>query len=237
MTRRFYDRLAADYHRIYADWDASVRRQGEALHRLLGGERQQVLDCACGIGTQAVGLAALGHAVTGTDLSPAALARVAGVPVAAADMRALPFPDATFDAVVCADNSLPHLLTAADVRAALAEMRRVLRTGGRLILSTRDYDEARRTHPAATPPSVHEGPDGRTITFQLWHWHPDGERYDVELFQLRPSLRAEVYTTTYWAITRAELSNLTKDAGFHQPTWRPLTDTGFHQPILTARTD
>ncbi|MFD4193186.1 class I SAM-dependent methyltransferase [Amycolatopsis thermoflava] len=236
MTRRFYDRLAADYHRIYADWPSSVRRQGEALHRLLGGHPRRVLDCACGIGTQAVGLAAQGHEVTGTDLSPAALARVTGIPVAAADMRALPFPDTTFDAVVCADNSLPHLLTPEDVRRALTEMHRVLRRGGRLIVSTRDYDEARRTHPAATRPSVHEAPDGRTITFQLWHWHPDGTHYDVELFQVFPDLTTTVHTTTYWAITRAELQDFVETTGFSTPTWHEPEESGFFQPILTAKT-
>lgn len=236
MTRRFYDRLAADYHRIYADWPSSVRRQGEALHRLLGGHQQRVLDCACGIGTQALGLAAQGHEVVGTDLSPAALARVTGIPVAAADMRALPFPAATFDVVVCADNSLPHLLTPEDVLRALTEIRRVLREPGRLILSTRDYDEARRTHPAATPPSVHEAPDGRTITFQLWHWHPDGERYDVELFQVLPNLTTKVHTTTYWAITRAELQGFVEATGFSTPTWHEPEESGFFQPILTAET-
>ncbi|AIJ26780.1 class I SAM-dependent methyltransferase [Amycolatopsis methanolica] len=236
MTRRFYDRLAADYHRIYADWQSSVRRQGEALHRLLGGHPRRVLDCACGIGTQAVGLAALGHSVIGTDLSPGALARVPDLPVAAADMRALPFPDATFDAVVCADNSLPHLLTAEDMGRALTEMHRVLGKAGRLILSTRDYDEARRTHPTATPPSVHEAAEGRTITFQLWHWHTDGERYDVELCQVFPDLTTTVHTTTYWAITRAELQSLVNAAGFSDPTWHEPEESGFFQPILTAKT-
>ncbi|MFE5495078.1 class I SAM-dependent methyltransferase [Streptomyces virginiae] len=61
---------------------------------------------------------------------------VPGLSVAAADMRALPFADASFDAVVCADDALPHLPTARDVRAALAETLRVLRAGGPLLLSS-----------------------------------------------------------------------------------------------------
>ncbi|WP_323181208.1 class I SAM-dependent methyltransferase [Streptomyces virginiae] len=97
-----------------------------------------MLDNACGIGTRSPGLAGLGHRVTGTDLGPASVARgtrEAGrrsltLPVAVADMRALPFAGTSFDAVVCADNALPHLLTARDVTAALTETRRVLRPGG-----------------------------------------------------------------------------------------------------------
>lgn len=99
-------------------------------------------------------------------------------------MRRLPFPDGRFDTVVCADNSLPHLLTGQDVHAALAEMRRVLRPGGLLLVSTRHYDDLLRDRPASTPPQVHGNVDcadgeERTVTFQLWHWHDDGEHYDL----------------------------------------------------------
>ncbi|SHI19271.1 class I SAM-dependent methyltransferase [Streptomyces sp. 3214.6] len=245
---RFYDELADDYHLVYADWDASVRRQGAALGALLGPGRATVLDCACGIGTQAVGLALHGHRVTGTDLSPRAAARAAReaahrdvpLPTAAADMRQLPFPDAGFDAVVCADNSLPHLLTERDVRTALAEMRRVLRPGGLLLISTRPYDDLLRDRPAATPPQVHRSPDGteRTVTFQLWHWHEDGERYDLEHFQLLPAdgdWRVRVRRTSYWALGRDRLAGLVAEAGFVAPEWRAPSETGFFQPLLVAR--
>lgn len=245
---RFYDELADDYHLIYADWDASVRRQGAALDALLGPDRATVLDCACGIGTQAVGLALRGHRVTGTDLSPRAAARAAreaahrDVPLstAAADMRQLPFTDSRFDAVVCADNSLPHLLTERDVRTALAEMRRVLRPGGLLLISTRPYDDLLRDRPASTPPQVHRPADGgeRTVTFQLWHWHEDGERYDLEHFQLLPAdgdWRVRVRRTSYWALGPDRLAGLVAEAGFVAPEWRTPSETGFFQPLLVAR--
>ncbi|MFD3352855.1 class I SAM-dependent methyltransferase [Streptomyces fradiae] len=258
-ARYFYDDLAADYDLLYADWEASVARQGTALDdrvtRALGPGPHDVLDCACGIGTQALGLAALGHRVTGTDLSPVAAARAAreaadrglALTAAAADMRALPLRDAAFDVVVCADNSLPHLLTTDDVRTALAGMRRVLRPGGLLLASTRPYDELRTERPLSTPPSVRTGPEGRTVSFQLWHWHDDGERYDLELFQLRPSADEEAapapdhWTTTvrrasYWALTRRQLSDLAAEAGFHDIAWHDPDSTGFFQPLMTART-
>jgi hypothetical protein len=57
---RFYDQLVADYHLIYADWDAGMARQGEALDAVirseLGTGRASILDCSCGIGTQAIAL-------------------------------------------------------------------------------------------------------------------------------------------------------------------------------------
>lgn len=79
--RAFYDELADRYDLLYADWRASTARQGRALDALLtaglGPGPHRVLDSACGIGTQALGLAALGHRVTGTDLSPGSVARAA----------------------------------------------------------------------------------------------------------------------------------------------------------------
>ena len=244
----FYDELADDYHLIYADWDASIRRQGDALDRLIGQDNASVLDCSCGIGTQAIGLALHGHRVTGTDLSPRAAARATreaahrnvSLPTAAADMRRLPFPDARFDAVVCADNSLPHLLTERDVHTALTQMHRVLRPAGLLLLSTRPYDDLLRNRPASASPQVHQAADGgeRTVTFQLWHWHEDGEHYDVEHFQLLPTggeWRVKVRRTVYWALGRDRLAGLVTDAGFVDLEWRMPHETGFFQPLLMAR--
>ncbi len=156
-------------------------------------------------------------------------------------MRRLPFSDARFDAVVCADNSLPHLLTEQDTHAALAEMRRVVRPGGLLLISTRPYDDLLRDRPASTPPQVHRPTDGeeRTVTFQLWHWHQDGEHYDLEHFQLLPTggeWHVQVRRTSYWALGRERLADLVTDAGFADPRWRMPQETGFFQPLLMAYT-
>lgn len=249
-ARDFYDELAPDYHLIYANWDASMAWQAQSLDALvrrhLGPGAQRVLDCACGIGTQAIGLALAGYRLVGSDLSPVAAARAAteaaargvALPATAADMRALPFTSSAFDVVVCADNSLSHLLSAQDVTAALRGMRRVLRDDGLLIITLRAYDELRRTRPTSTPPQVAETSDGRAITFQLWHWHEDGERYDLEHFQLIPTgdtWRVRVRRTTYWAMTSGQLTALASEAGLTDPTWHTPPTSGYYQPVLTAR--
>ncbi|MGW1797582.1 class I SAM-dependent methyltransferase [Streptomyces sp. NPDC001984] len=249
-VRDFYDRLAPDYHLIFPDWDASMARQATVLDGLvrarLGAGPHRVLDCACGIGTQAIGLALTGHRVVGTDLSPVAVTRAAAeaahrsiaLPAAAADMRALPFRPAVFDAVVCADNALPHLLTDADLETALRDMRRVLRDNGMLLVTVRDYDELRRDHPASTPPQVSGTGEGRVVTFQLWHWHDDGERYDLEHFQLRPAgtgWEVHVRRTAYRALTRGRLTDAATAAGFTDVTWHEPADSAFYQPLLTAQ--
>jgi hypothetical protein len=98
----FYDEFAAYYHLMFEDWEASMARQAAAISSLLGhesGSRQgvNVLDCACGIGTQSLGLAKLGYQVTGSDLSAGAIRRARveasvrglSVPFYVADVRHL----------------------------------------------------------------------------------------------------------------------------------------------------
>ncbi|MFE3410014.1 class I SAM-dependent methyltransferase [Streptomyces mirabilis] len=249
-VRNFYDELAHDYHLMFRDWDASMAYQAEVLGGLvrksLGEGPHTVLDCSCGIGTQAIGLALAGHQVVGSDLSPVAAARAAAeaaargsrVPVAAADMRQLPFRETTFDVVLCADNSLPHLLSGQDLRAALLGMRRVLRDDGLLMITVRAYDETRQTRPTASPPQVSETRDGQVITFQLWHWHEDGERYDLEHFQLIPAentWHVRVRRSTSWALTSQQLTEFVTEAGFINIIWHSPASSGYYQPVLTAR--
>jgi 2-polyprenyl-3-methyl-5-hydroxy-6-metoxy-1,4-benzoquinol methylase len=65
MTRSadgFYDDMASSYHLIFDDWDQAIERQRAILTRLMLGT---VLDCTCGIGTQALGLARAGYDIEG----------------------------------------------------------------------------------------------------------------------------------------------------------------------------
>ena len=119
--------------------DAAVRATLVALASPRPGER--VLDAGCGTGTLALALAAGTGAgmVEGIDASPAmiAVARAkaargrAGVAFRVALVEALPFPAATFDLVT--SSLMLHHLPADLQRAALGEVRRVLKPGGRFL--------------------------------------------------------------------------------------------------------
>lgn len=250
-VRGFYDTLADDYHLIYADWQASLRRQAAALERIIAAELGEgswtVLDAACGIGTQAIGLASLGYRVHGVDLSPAAIARAereaqaAGVAVTfgVADLRELRSQvTGLFDIVLTCDNVLPHLLTDADLHAAVANMAAMLRPGGLLLTSLRDYDLLARERPASERPRFAVDERGRRTSFQVWDWADDGGTYVLHQFIAQQD--GDEWQTThaavrYRALLRAELDAAIVAAGLSEIRWRDPDQTGFFQPIVTAR--
>jgi ubiquinone/menaquinone biosynthesis C-methylase UbiE len=95
----------------------------------------RVLDAACGTGRHTVHLAALGHDVTGVDASPWMLERAAAKSDALAlvegKIDALPFPDDSFDAAVCA-LLFDHLPS---IDGAIGELARVVHPDGRVLIS------------------------------------------------------------------------------------------------------
>jgi ubiquinone/menaquinone biosynthesis C-methylase UbiE len=135
-VRAEYDALAPDYERRWSRYITASVEQTLKRVRLLPNER--VLDVGCGTGVL------LGRIldrnpdsqVTGVDLSPAMVTQARrrlpqGVPLAVADAEALPFPAHRFDIVVSVSSF--HFWPAP--RLALAELRRVLRPGGRLVVT------------------------------------------------------------------------------------------------------
>lgn len=129
-----WDRIPDGYHRFMGPITARAADPLLDATGIGGGER--VLDLATGPGYIAGRAAARGAAVVGVDLSAQiiGLARRLnpGVEFSVADAVDLPFPAASFDAVV-AGFLVPHL---ADHQTALAEVCRVLAPGGTAGLTT-----------------------------------------------------------------------------------------------------
>jgi len=122
--------------------------------------RLQILDIGCGTGAMLDELAPFGH-VVGADFSPEALqfciTRGVGADLARADVRRLPFADASFD-VVTAMDIVEHI---DDDKAAACEIFRVLRPGGRLLVTVpafaslwSEHDEALHHHRRYTVPRL-----------------------------------------------------------------------------------
>jgi glycine/sarcosine N-methyltransferase len=248
-TDTFYDDLADHYHLLFEDWSQSIERQATALGPLLERYTNQlaprVLDCACGIGTQTLGLSMRGHSLVASDQSRASVARVAreatlrglNIQFHVAGMRTLSsIHEGNFDVVLAADNALPHLLLREDRNQALREIAGKLRPGGILVATIRDYDHLIQTRPSIQAPSMY-GPRGqRRIVHQVWDW--DGDEYDVHLylsFEGSAQWTVKHYVSRYRALLRNDLSTSLHEAGFTTIQWLEPAETKFYQPVLIAR--
>ena len=137
------------YLRAFApEDDPAAEEQALAAVRLAGApDGGDVLDAPCGFGRHSLPLAGAGYRVVGVDRSQVLLdeaVRRAGNArsprYVQADYRELPLPDESFDVALNLFSSLGYLGDEEDTRA-LADIRRVLRPGGRLVI-----DIAHRDH-------------------------------------------------------------------------------------------
>src|SRR5262245_59332166 len=244
-VQAFYDGLAPLYHLIFEDWDASVARQGKALASLIGEHwgtgALSVLDAAVGIGTQALGLLALGFRVTGSDVSHVAVdraqreaaARHLRLTCAVADFRALPVRPASVDVVIVCDNALAHLETPGEIETALKQCFGCVRPGGGCLISMRDYGSPPPSGTVEVRPYGERVWKGRRYHLrQVWSWR--GPRYDLS-FEIMPEDSAEdsatILKTSYLAIPVAEVAELLRAVGFRDVR---RVDKRFFQPILVG---
>jgi len=247
VSDSFYDELAESYHLIFDDWDAAITRQREVIARLLPAPAngKRILDCACGIGTQATGLAMLGYSVEGSDPSVVSIDRARreattrGVKVEfrVDDMRSLSTaPINSYDAVIAMDNAVPHLESDADIDKALAAMRGRLRSGGIILISLRDYGPLIARRAPSTPPSLYLDGKFRRIVHQVWDWQDD-RRYVVHLFITAEKLdgwQTRHFVGHYRAIAPNEVAALALCAGFHDVRVLAPDETGYYQPMIRA---
>jgi SAM-dependent methyltransferase len=245
-----YDELADHYHLIFENWEASMARHAEALSPILKREcgsepTLRVFDCACGIGTQALGLSKLGFEVTASDLSPRAIARLRweasqrGLHLNSfvADILNLSsIPESNFDAVICMDNALPHLENDDQLVQALSQIRAKLRPGGLLMASIRDYDFLIPEKPVVQGPAFYNDDGKRRIVLQVWDWI-DGLRYVFHLYITRevPTGWQAVHSAAlYRALKRDELTQALNRAEFRSVRWLFPDESGFYQPVVLA---
>lgn len=147
-TEEFYRAVATSYDAMTR---FAQRLQSEA--EVLRGWQERfrfrtALDAACGTGIHAILLAEAGVDTTAADISPEMLARAkqnaaarnVSVHWVESPMQKLSrHIRRRFDAVLCLGNSLPHLLSPADLRDALGAFYRLLGPGGHLILQLLNY--------------------------------------------------------------------------------------------------
>jgi SAM-dependent methyltransferase len=135
-VQALYDDVAGEYDQVFAPHVLQHyldKRLALIQATLPGG---LVLDVGCGTAALAAHVARAGYEVSGIDASAGMLAQAADRGLAgvyAADATALPFADASFDLAYTVA-TLHHLETPARVAGTIAEMARVVRSGGYVLL-------------------------------------------------------------------------------------------------------
>jgi SAM-dependent methyltransferase len=161
--RDFYEGVWAALPDDPQPW-AWERRRALLLAEARPGER--VLDLGCGAGRFVAALRAAGADAVGVELAEAALER-ARRNVPGADLRllepdgSLPLAHGEIDLVWCSE-VLEHV---PDTGALLTEARRVLRPGGRLLVTVPDHGRLRRTLIALARHEAHYDPLGQHLRF------------------------------------------------------------------------
>jgi SAM-dependent methyltransferase len=246
-----YDTIAAVYEFLVPDALLSPRGNAEAFARYVApGDR--VLDCACGTGTLAVGLALRGQEVVATDASEAMVARAARL-AAANDVRvetavcrweALPERgwEGAFDVVLCVGNSLPHAVGRAGRRAALRAMAACLSPGGLLVVTSRTWEQVRDdgTRLQIADRLVERG-GGRGLPIYAWTipagWD-EPHLFDVAIVLVGRDGAIQTHRErfAFWPFTEDELREDLRDAGLEpQGDGVPADKPGRY--LVSARRD
>jgi len=245
----FYESLASHYHLIFENWDKAIERQAAVLGPLIDPTQSthplRILDCACGIGTQAIGFARLGHHVVASDISPAEVARAQreaalrslDIRARVSDMTSLQeITESDFDVVAALDNALPHL-DATQLQSALQAIASKLGSNGLFLASIRDYNKIIGEEPAIQPPAFFGKEGNRRIVHQVWDW-VDETSYALHLYittQTPDGWETRHFTSRYNRLLREDLSALLKSAGFRDVQWLMPAESGYYQPLVLAR--
>jgi SAM-dependent methyltransferase len=177
------------------------------------------LDAGCGGGGACVLAAKLGCEVTGFDASDALLAiareRLPQAQFVHGDLEKLPFPDGHFDAALAANS----VIIAEDIRQAMRELRRVVRHGGRVAVTSwgkPEQVEMRDVFAAVASAMPQRPPGGGPFA-----WAADGAL---------PNLLSEAGFKV--------IAEGGSQCDFHYPDfaafWRAQSSAGNYQPALQA---
>jgi SAM-dependent methyltransferase len=225
-----YDNFSIDYDR-FVDWSARLAAELPFIEQELQAvEARRVLDAACGTGMHAVALAQRGYTVVGADLSTGMIerarvnAKAAGVDV---QFEVAGFGELStkfgsgFDALLCLGNSLPHVLTPADLRTTLVDFAACLRAGGLILIQNRNFDAVLASHERWMEPQAHREGETEWLFLRFYDFDPDGTlTFNVVTLRREGTngWSQRVATTRLWPWRQQELTAALVAAGFEEVT-------------------
>jgi glycine/sarcosine N-methyltransferase len=236
-----YDTFSADYDR-FVNWPSRLAVEMPFIEKQLklvgegSASSRRVLDAACGTGMHAIALARLGYSMAGADLSAGMVRRArANAAKAGAQVHfetagfgdlARSFRLATrnrtperppFDALLCLGNSLPHVLTAAELEGALNDFAACLRPGGLLLVQNRNFDAVVSRRERWMEPQSYREDEKEWLFLRFYDFDPDGLLTFNILTLKRESQGGwtqQITTTRLRPLRQADLASPVAKAGF-----------------------
>lgn len=214
------------FYEIMVDWESRLLAESSLFQRTFSSvHAQSVLDCACGTGHHACLFARWGMDVAASDLSAAMVEKTRQLAASrnlSLDVRQASFDqvsrtfDRTFDAVVCVGNSLSAAGSRSVVADGIADMHRVIRPGGVLIVQVLNYE---RFAPGQT---VYGEPVYRTRLGQdylfLKAFRRAATKCDLDVIVLTDGATGQwtrtVFTERLLVVDRAGLVEMLEQSGF-----------------------
>ncbi|MGB6829952.1 MAG: class I SAM-dependent methyltransferase [Terracidiphilus sp.] len=224
-----YDEFAVDYHWLYSDYVSSGKPALAEHEDVLreAGSKVRILDCSCGIGGFAIALAKLGYGVSGSDGSPGMIeqadlaARNANVdiPLKCCTWEELPaHVTGPFDLVFCLGNAIGHTRNREEMFRSVQGMRAVLRSGGKLVIDSRNWEQIRKEKSRFTPYQWRERAGQRCLPIYIWNFperFEDAHTIEVLLvFDCDGKVSVRSYPIVYYPFRVEELIEHLRRAGF-----------------------
>ena len=224
-----YDEFAVDYHWLYSDHVLSGKPALEQNNDVLRdiGPNARILDCSCGVGTLTVALAKFGYEVSGSDGSPGMIEQTSlaasnagvDVPLKCCTWEDLPahFTD-PFDLVFCLGNAIGHTRNGEEMFRSVQGMRAVLRSGGKLVIDSRNWEQIRKEKTRFTPCQWRERAGQRCLPIYVWNFperFEDAHTIEVLLvFGSDGKVSMRSYPIVYYPFRVEELIERLRSAGF-----------------------
>ncbi len=226
-----YDAIAENYHWLYSDHALCGEQALDENTELLAnaGPEARILDCSCGIGSFVIALAKRRFEVSGTDGSQGMIEQAilasenAGLSISLSccQWEDLPAHLANrFDLVFCLGNSIGHTRNKDEMVRSLEGMRGVLKSGGKVVIQSRNWEQLRKERTRFTHFQWRERAGQRCLPLYVWTFP---EKFDdahtievVLIFDRAGKVSVRSYPIVYYPFRLEELEERLRCAGFSE---------------------